>query len=156
MTIRKANINDAEGILKLLQQVAEIHHRGRPDIFRQGAQKYNRENLADILADSQRPVLVAVDAENSVLGYAFCVIHEVQEHPLLMDDKYIYIDDLCVEEEMRGQHIGKALLDAVRDYARAIGCRRLTLNVWACNPSARAFYDKNGFTPLETTLEQHL
>lgn len=156
MTIRKANLNDAEGIIKLLHQVAEIHHQGRPDIFRQGAQKYNAQNLADIFADPKRPVLVAVDAENRLLGYAFCVVNEVKDHLLLMDDKYIYIDDLCVEETARGQHIGRALLDAVRDYARAIGCRRLNLNVWACNPAARSFYDKNGFKPLETTLEQLL
>ncbi len=156
MIIRKANLHDADGIIRLLHQVAEIHHKGRPDIFRAGAQKYDRENLAAIFADIKRPVLVATDDNNRILGYAFCVIREVKNHLLLMDDKSIFIDDLCVEETARGQHIGKALLAAVRDYAGEIGCRRLTLNVWECNPAARAFYDKNGFTPLETTLEQLL
>ncbi len=154
MEIRKANISDADGIIKLLHQVAEVHHKGRPDIFRQGAQKYDEEKLAAILADPETPVFVAVDDDDAVLGYAFCVINEVKAHLLLMDDKYIYIDDLCVEETRRGQHIGKALLDYVRGYAKEIGCRRLTLNVWECNPAARAFYDKNGFVPLETMLEQ--
>ncbi len=156
MTIRKASSGDADGIITLLHQVAEVHHKGRPDIFRAGAQKYDRGNLAAIFADEKRPVLVAVDAEERVLGYAFCVINEVKNHLLLMDDKSIYIDDLCVEETLRGQHIGKALLGAVREYAKEIGCRRLTLNVWECNPSARVFYEKNGFVPLETTLEQLL
>ena len=35
-----AKAEDVTGILALLKQVGHIHHQGRPDIFRKGAQKY--------------------------------------------------------------------------------------------------------------------
>ncbi len=156
MHIRSAALEDADGIYRLLYQVAAVHSDGRPDIFRQGAKKYNDSRLQEILNNPNTPVFVAVNDDNYLLGYAFCVVDEIKNHPLLMDDKSLYIDDLCVEETMRGQHIGKALLEYVRAYAKKIGCRRITLNVWECNPSARAFYDKNGFGILKTTMEQML
>lgn len=156
MNIRFAALRDADGIYRLLYQVAAVHSNGRPDIFRKGAKKYNDSRLQEILNNPDTPVFVAVNDDNYLLGYAFCVIEEIKDHPLLMDDKSLYIDDLCVEETMRGQHIGKALLEYVRAYAVSIGCRRMTLNVWECNPSARAFYDKNGFSVLKTTMEQML
>ena len=37
-----------------------------------------------------------------------------------------------------------------------LGCHNVTLNVWECNPGARAFYDTMGMTPLKTCLEQVL
>lgn len=156
MTIQRASQAHLEGINRLLYQVAEVHHQGRPDIFRANAKKYNDDELCAILADEQTPVFAAVDDDQNVLGYAFCVLEEHNGHPLLMDEKILYIDDLCVEEQRRGQHIGRALLDYVRSYAKSIGCRRITLNVWACNPSAMAFYCKNGFAPLKTGMEELL
>ena len=40
MEIRFAQAKDVHGILALLRQVGRVHHEGRPDIFRSGAQKY--------------------------------------------------------------------------------------------------------------------
>ena len=67
--------------------------------------------------------------------------------------KTLYIDDLCVDETERGQHIGKQLYDYTKEYAKQIGCNNLTLNVWEGNDSARAFYDRQGLKPLKTTME---
>lgn len=156
MNILRASEAHLDGINRLLYQVAEVHHQGRPDIFRANAKKYNDDELRAILADEHTPVFVALDDAHSVLGYAFCILEEQNDHPLLMDDKALYIDDLCVEEQLRGQQIGRALLDYVRDYAKSIGCRRMTLNVWECNPSAMVFYRRNGFVPLKTGMEEIL
>ena len=68
----------------------------------------------------------------------------------------LYIDDICVDENARGKHIGKSLYDYVRDYALAIGCNNITLNVWEGNDSAKHFYNKCGLKPQKTTLEKIL
>lgn len=156
MTIEQATPAHLEGVNRLLYQVADVHRRGRPDLFRADAKKYNDNELCAIFENESTPVFVALDDDDTVLGYAFCIIEEIENHPLLMDDKSLYIDDLCVEENRRGQHIGKALLEFVRQYAKSIRCRRITLNVWECNPSAMAFYRKNGFLPLKTGMEELL
>ncbi|UKI18618.1 MAG: GNAT family N-acetyltransferase [Bacteroidales bacterium] len=70
----------------------------------------------------------------TLMGYAFCIFEEVRDNNILVDDKSLYIDDLCVDERYRGQGVGKALYLAVKDFAAKNGCRNLTLNVWAATP----------------------
>ena len=45
MTIRRAQIKDMNGINKLLNQVLEVHHKGRPDIFKGNTKKYTDPEL---------------------------------------------------------------------------------------------------------------
>ncbi len=156
MRIRKAQVKDIPRINELLYQVCMIHHQGRPDIFKAGARKYTDSQLADILNDEKTPVLAAVDDDDTLLGYAFCIFREVKGDNILMDEKSLYIDDLCVDGCRRGQGVGKALFQAVREFAREHGCDTLTLNVWSCNSTARAFYERNGFIPRKTVMEQKL
>ena len=156
MTVRRAGEKDLAGINALLSQVLEVHAVGRPDIFRAGTRKYVDAELLALFEDEAHPVFVAVDDEGRVLGHAFC---ELQDHrgsnswqPIVS----LYIDDICVDEKSRGQHVGTALYQHVIGFARERGCHNVTLNVWECNPGARAFYDAMGMTPLKTCLEQVL
>ena len=155
MEIRLAQVRDIPGMIDLLQQVGEVHHRIRPDLFRSGAQKYDEDALEALLKDPARPIFAAVE-DNKLLGYCFCIIEETKDNPVLMDDKTLYIDDLCVDETLRGKHVGKTLYDHARSYAKEIGCRSVTLNVWCGNDSAMAFYEKRGLKPRKIYMEDRL
>lgn len=156
MLIRRAKKCDSEGINKLLFQVAEIHHIGRPDLFRKGGKKYTDEELFSIMKNDSTPIFVAVDEKEQVLGYAFCIFQLHQGSNILTDIKTLYIDDLCVDEAIRGQHIGRQLYDAVVAFARESQCYNITLNVWSCNPGAQKFYESLGLKPQKTGLESIL
>ena len=156
MNIRRADERDISGINKLLYQVHRIHAEGRPDIFRLGNKKYNDEELCAILACDATPIFVAVDDEEKVLGYAFCIYEETKNNPSLMDRKTVYIDDLCVDATERGQHIGTALYDYVKGEAKKEGCSAVTLNVWCLNEGAMRFYEKCGMKPLKVVMEDTL
>ena len=54
MIIRFAQDRDIPGMIDLLQQVGEVHHQIRPDLFRAGAQKYNEADLAALLQDPEQ------------------------------------------------------------------------------------------------------
>lgn len=149
--IRRAEHKDTDGIMNLLLQVLTVHHNGRPDYFKPNCRKYTEGEFAEIIDDDSRPIFVYDDG--GVKGYAFCVMQETKGDNVRCDMKTLYIDDLCVDERSRGKHIGKSLYEHVKKYAKDEGCYNLTLNVWECNPSARAFYDKQGLKPLKTTLE---
>jgi ribosomal protein S18 acetylase RimI-like enzyme len=153
MKIRRASEKDIEKILSLLSQVLEIHAKIRPDIFVSGTTKYTRAELLDLFCDDQKPVFVAVDDEDTVLGYAFCAIKHQPFSTNMIPFKTLFIDDLCVDEQSRGNHVGRFLFDYVRDYAKNLGCYEVTLNVWEGNTPAQAFYDKLGFKPKETQME---
>ena len=156
MTVRRAEKKDTPRIQQLLWQVEQVHHRIRPDLFRDGGRKYTDAQLADILADDARPVLAAVDENDRLLGYAFCKFEEYRDDNIMQDRRTLYLDDLCVDETLRGQHIGRALFDAVRDYARAHGCRDLTLTAWTGNDAARRFYESCGFRPRKVCMDYEL
>lgn len=156
MNIRRAENKDMSGINKLLLQVLMVHHNGRPDIFKPNAKKYTDAELADILADDTKPVFVAVDEQENVLGYAFCVFQQHLNNNILTDIKTLYIDDLCVDKEKRGMHIGTTLYGYVLDFAKESGCYNVTLNVWSCNESAMKFYEKCGLMPQKVGMEKVL
>ena len=154
MEIRLANQKDIPGMIELLKQVGEVHHQIRPDLFRAGAQKYHEADLAQLLKDPNRPIFVAV--EDTMLGYCFCIIEEVMGDPVLRDAKTLYIDDLCVEETCRGQGVASKLYAHVCAYAKTIGCRSLTLNVWCGNDNAMRFYESRGMKPRKIYMEAAL
>lgn len=156
MNIRRADERDMEGINSLLRQVLMVHHNGRPDLFKADAKKYTDGELKELLKDDSRPVFVGVDEENRVMGYAFCVFQQHLNNNILTDIKSLYIDDLCVDETIRGQHVGSRLYEYVLEYAKQNGCYNVTLNVWACNESARKFYEKCGLVPQKIGMEKIL
>ena len=155
MEIRLANTSDIPGMIRLLRQVGQVHHDIRPDLFRDGAQKYSPSDLEALLQDAARPIFVGVE-DGRMLGYCFCILEEVKDNPVLCDVKSLYIDDLCVDETIRGKHVGTKLYDHVCAYARSIGCRSVTLNVWCGNDSAMGFYEKCGLKPQKIGMEHLL
>lgn len=154
MTIRKAEQKDIPQIEKLLFQVNNVHAEGRPDLFKKDCKKYTSEELEAILQEDSRPIFTAMEGDD-LLGYAFCILQKTEENNM-QSIRTLYIDDLCVDEEKRGRHIGKQLYDYVLQYAREIGCYNVTLNVWECNESARRFYDSCGLQVQKTGMEMIL
>lgn len=152
--IRKAEERDLEAVNGLLRQVLAVHHRGRPDLFRESGKKYTDEELLAIFENPQTPVFV-YERGGEVLGYVFCAVQH-QGSGSLQELTTLYVDDLCVHEKARGEHIGKALFEYVKNFARDRGCHQITLHVWECNPSARAFYESLGFKPQYTSMEMIL
>ena len=152
--IRRAEQRDIPDIMNLLVQVDMVHHNGRPDLFKGPATKYSEEELAVILRDDSRPVFVLTDETDShVLGHAFCMMQQHIGDRVLTDIKTLYIDDICVDENARRQHVGRRLYEAVLAYARECGCYNVTLNVWACNPDAQSFYESCGMKPQKIGME---
>ena len=153
--IRKAVEKDIPKIIDLLKQVCLVHHNGRPDIFKVGT-KYSAKELKVILKDETRPIFVSVDGNDCVEGYCFCIYQQHLDSGVLTDIKTLYIDDLCVDETLRGKHIGKKLYEYALKFAKETGCYNLTLNVWACNESALRFYNSLGLLPQKIGMEMIL
>lgn len=155
LTVRPAQEQDIPALMALLRQVNRIHWEGRPDLFRL-ATKYREEELQAILKDPQTPVFVCADESGQVLGHGFCVLQRPDNTRLLTDILTLYIDDICVDEMARGQHVGQAIYDHIIAYARQLGCYNVTLNVWTCNPGAMKFYEKLGLVPYKIGMEKVL
>ncbi len=149
--IRKAEKKDIPGLINLLYQADAVHNGIRPDLFKSNTPKYDEQDLEHILEEDNKPIFVYDDGK--IVGHAFCQITEVRNHRLLQDIKTLYIDDICVDEAVRGKHVGKALYEFVRDYAKSIGCYNITLNVWEGNDPAQHFYQSMGMQVQKTGME---
>lgn len=156
MEIKRADTRHLSGLNSLLLQVLTVHHNGRPDLFKDNTRKYTDEQLVEMLKDDSNPIFVAVDENEKVLGYAFCRFIQHLNDNILTDIKTLYIDDLCVDENCRGQHVGKQVYDYVIDFAKKSGCYNVTLNVWTLNEGARKFYEKCGLVPQKIGMEKIL
>ena len=155
MEILLATPEHVPGILALLRQVGRVHYNGRPDIFRENAQKYGPSQVLSKLGKAETPVFVA-EENGKVLGYCFCEIKTISRDTVLRDRTTCYIDDLCVDETCRGQGIGKKLYHTAKEYAGQSGCDSITLNVWCCNPGAVKFYEALGLKPQKIGMEETL
>ncbi|MBC6713301.1 GNAT family N-acetyltransferase [Treponema sp. Marseille-Q3903] len=153
MNIRRAEKKDTGKILKLLGEVLEIHSKIRPDIFISGTTKYTENQLAEKFNDDKKPVFVATDDNDEVLGYVFCIFLEQPFSTNMHQFTTLFIDDLCVDQNARGRQIGKKLYQHVLKFAKEKGCYDVTLNVWEGNDNARAFYEKMGMFVKETQME---
>ena len=129
MIIRKAKEKDIPRILELLEQVLQIHADIRPDIF------------------------IPVNEDDVCVGYAFCQLQEQPFSNNMVPFKTFFIDDLCVSQEVRGQHVGESLFEYVKNEAKQLGCYEVTLNVWAGNTPAEKFYEKMGMRTKERQME---
>lgn len=153
MNIRRAENKDIKRILELLGQVLEIHANIRPDIFVSGTTKYSEDDLKEMILDDEKPIFVATDESDMVLGYAFCQLKNPAFTSTMVPHKSLFIDDLCVDENARGQHIGEKIFEYVKDEAKRLGCYEVTLCVWNGNTAAENFYEKMGMTTKERMME---
>ncbi|MDE6535043.1 MAG: GNAT family N-acetyltransferase [Muribaculaceae bacterium] len=153
LNIRPARYSDAKAIMELLRQVNDVHADGRPDLFIHGKTKYREEELAGIIDNPLTPIFVGETEGGEIAGYCFCMVQDHTESNNLRPIKTLYIDDLCIDECSRGQHIGQKIYDYVKEYARDNGFYNLTLNVWSCNPGAIRFYESLGLKPLKIGME---
>ena len=153
MMIRKAEERDIPRIMELLGQVLQIHADIRPDIFIPGTTKYTVDELKALLKNKEKPIYVAANEADVCVGYAFCQLQEQPFSNNMVQFKSLFIDDLCVDQQARGQHIGERLFEYVKNEAKRMNCYEVTLNVWAGNASAEKFYEKMGMKTKERQME---
>ncbi len=153
MRIRRATDADIPQIEALLYQVHSVHSDKRPDLFIPGMKKYTAQDLKALLKDDVTPVFVAEDVSmGKILGHAFCV-YKWQKGYGVVELKSMYIDDICVSEDVRRQNVGTKLYEYVIEEARRAGCYNVTLNVWEGNEPAKHFYESLGMKIQKYAME---
>ena len=109
--------------------------------------------MTELLKQEDIPVYVSVDEDDLCMGYAFCQLKKQPFSTNMVPFKSLFIDDLCVDKQARGQHIGESLFEYVKGEAKRLCCYEVTLNVWAGNTSAEKFYDKMVLKTKERQME---
>lgn len=152
--IRLAKEEDIPRLQELLGQILIVHHQVRPDIFKSEGSKFTDAELEAVINDLNRPIFVYEDENGCILGHIFLIIQDISENNGPQKaHKSLFIDDLCVDKEARGQKIGEKLYQFALDYAKEQGCYNVTLHVWNDNAGALRFYERLGMRPRYTEME---
>jgi diamine N-acetyltransferase len=151
--IRPAVAADREKIRPLQKEIADLHHDGRPDLFREEARYFTDEEFADRLNGDQYVSLIAEDDSGRVVGYALGWVISYRNHGTYVDHDCLYLDDICVLHDCRHRGIGRALMEACRCEAEKRGCTSLELSVWCFNRDAIAFYQYCGYAARTLRME---
>ena len=153
--IRNCKEKDFDKIEMLLKDVKMLHRNLRPDIFSPKETKYTKEEIEHIINSKDKGIFVAVNDNDEVIGYTFYEIL-IPASDQLVHNKTLYIDDLCIDSNFRGNGIGTKLYEYTLKFAKEIDCYNLTLNVWYDNKKALEFYKKIGLTPQKIEMEKIL
>lgn len=156
VTIRKATAEDRALIRPLQEEIALLHHNGRPDMFKKDARYFTEEAFQQRLKDPKHTVLIAETEDGSVVGYAFAWIISNRNHPTYLDFDVFYIDDICVLEHCQRLGIGQMLFDRCKAIAVERGCKNIDLGVWSFNKNAIAFYEHCGMKERVRRMELSL
>lgn len=134
MTIRAATADDVPAILRLIRGLAEYERLAdqavaTEDDLRRG-----------LFGPSRYAEVVLAEDEAGVAGFALFF----HNYSTFRGKPGLYLEDLFVVPERRGQGIGRQLLLHLKDLAVARGCGRMEWSVLNWNEPAVGFYRKLG------------
>lgn len=149
-------MEDCERIRPLQKEIADLHHKGRPDLFKTEARYFTREAFAERLNDPNHTIYIAEADHDEVVGYAFAWMISYRNHATYIDHDCFYIDDICVLNSYQRNGIGKRLFECCKEKAKEKNCKRLELGVWEFNKDAIAFYESCKMTERVRRMEYRL
>lgn len=132
--VRRATPEDAPAIGKLIVALAEFEKLSPPD---EAAQE---RLFRDAFGPRPRFEIFLAEVEGKLAGYAF--VFETYSTFLALPT--LYLEDLFVLPEFRGQRVGRALFQHCKEEAISRGCGRYEWAVLDWNTHAIEFYKRQG------------
>jgi ribosomal protein S18 acetylase RimI-like enzyme len=136
ISVRQAVAGDAGDIARLLHDFNTEYSEPSPGV------EVLTERAGQMLAAGEMTVLLSGKGPDglALLRFRPCIWTGTPE---------AYLQELYVAPELRGRGIGRALLEAAMDTARAAGAAGIDLNTGETDTAARGLYESSGFTNLE-------
>lgn len=154
VNIRKMKVEDFEQVHNLVEQVHNLHVKNVPTIYKD-TDPLSFEDFCDQLNDINVISYVA-EIENKIVGELIAFIKEIKNDKLLVNNKILHIDDICINENYKHKGIGTLLYKTAEEIANKNSCNCIQLNVWNFNKTAIEFYTHNDMKPIFTRYEKSL
>jgi ribosomal protein S18 acetylase RimI-like enzyme len=144
-----AGPDEAEAAAGLVREFRDWYARRQP------SDDSVKASVARLLTDPNTDFLLGAPAEDEAPA-GVCALR--YRHSIWTGADDCWLEDLFVRADAQGQGLGRALVEAALERARARGCGRVELDVDEDNAAARALYRGLGFDehaktgPPERTL----
>jgi len=139
LSIRTADVGDAETLVGLIQELA-VYERLEQEA------RASVEDIEIALTQQQPPVgalLATVNGE--AIGFAIYFFN----FSTFLGVRGLYLEDLFVREQHRGNGYGRALFMALVQTAVELGCGRMEWSVLDWNEKAIEFYRRMGAAAMD-------
>jgi len=148
MRVRRATDPDIPAISALFAELDGLQRDWRVFTPRPGFYDGVAEKYRQALATDDALVLVAED-EGEIVGMAY---GEIQVPSRFSDERSLDLSGVVVRAGHRGRGVGRALVAEAAGFAAENGVGHVTLNTFAQNASAMAFWEAMGFSPRVVQL----
>lgn len=148
LTIRRARSTEAEALAQLMERSFRdaFGPANKPEhLAAHVARSYGADIQRKEIADPALIVLVA-ETNGALAGYA--QLREGEYPVEISGPRPIQLWRFYLDQVWLGKGVAQALMEAVKQEARARGARTLWLGVWEENPRGIAFYRKVGFSEV--------
>jgi len=149
LVIRTAQLQDLEQILDLIMQLA-IQEGLLEEV------KITKDQLCTALFNDDPKVFVTVVEDPSVKDALAAFALYWIDFPTWLGAHGLYIEDICVTKDLRGQGIGSALMSHLAQICVDRGYARLAWWVKDDNESAIKFYENAGAQIKDDFTVRHL
>ena len=141
MNIRIYEDRDFENVWRLFHRLTLDYGIGDMPTEQQ-SREHVRTNILG--ADSDVRVVLALDGSNPIGLACFSIMYPVPRRTA-----QLYMKELFVDVERRGQGIGLAIMRFLANYALSHNCSRFDWATETANAKAMSFYKSIGATPLK-------
>ena len=148
--IRKATADDIDALRGLYLALEEDGVRYQPEHFVIGER--TDEFFQNIFDSDTQDILVA-DIDGLAVGFVHVMILQQKKVSCLKPQTVVYMQDLCVREDMRNNKIGAKLVRAAKDYGKEHKTDFIRTQVFPGNVDGMRFYERNGFCEMMKTIE---
>lgn len=139
LTIERASERDIPAIVRLVRRLAEYEKLAH-------AMVSTEDDFRQALFGPQRNVAALMAfAGDAPVGFALYLYN----FSTFLGKRGIYLEDLFVEPEYRGQGIGKALIERLARIGKDEDCGRMEWSVLTWNQPSIDFYHRLGAVTLE-------
>ncbi len=149
-TIRKATTGDLPALRGLYLELEEDGVRYQPEHFVIGERT---DEFFQAIFDSDNQDILVADIAGKAVGFVHVMILQQKKVACLKPQSVIYMQDLCVREDLRNAGIGTGLVRAAKDYGKENGADFIRTQVFPGNVDGMRFYERNGFCEMMKTIE---
>ncbi|MEN2467508.1 GNAT family N-acetyltransferase [Ornithinibacillus sp. JPR2-1] len=155
INIRDAYEDDIQDIIYLRRQLDDFHAEMRPDVFI-SSNLYDEEDIKSYLETKKSRVIIIENPTNEIIGYAVLNTERVEKNTIFNNRTFIYVNEISIREDLRGQGLGKLVLKWIVEYAKTMNVEAVELDVYECNEVAVNLYKSIGMKNRTNRMELKL
>jgi ribosomal protein S18 acetylase RimI-like enzyme len=153
---RKAKVSDLDEIIVLWKKERAFHRKFFPWFckMKKNSESIVRREYKKIIK-SNKDLFMVAEYNEKLVGFIITLIKN-KPYKVFIWKKEAEIEELFVDEKVRGKKVGKTLMEKAITFAKMKNAEILRLEVSAKNESAKKFYESLGLNDFHIVMNKRL